>query len=83
MTINKCKKINLVLTIIFVISILIFWLKKSPEVLYAFTIGLFFLSLTINNFLNNICPSCKKFRRKHPGKFCKFCGKEFDYDMEY
>lgn len=88
MTINKSKKINLVLAILFAISILMLWLtgsfEKKPELkILHFIPIVFFLAAILNGVFNNKCPNCKKFRRKHPGKFCKFCGKEFDFNKEY
>ena len=88
MNINKSRKINTLLLIPFTISLLgtIFLINSKFSLIYylcLFFAIVMFLLLTINGIVNNKCPECKKYRRKHPGKHCKFCGKEFDLNKEY
>jgi len=60
--------------------------KKSNDdnlMIIGFSIFLsFMLFFLIFNFKYNKCPKCKVIRGKHPGKFCKNCGAQFDYDAE-
>ncbi len=85
MNIKKARKINTVLFTLFITSIIgAVILEDSAFQLigHFFIIAIVLLSI-INGVVNNKCPECKKYRRKHPGKYCKFCGKEFDFDKEY
>ena len=80
MSLNQKKWITIA---VLAVSVIVGGMGSAADARWAEIVGSIGLSAgCVLVLVWNRCPSCGKLIGKHPGKYCKHCGKEIDWNAK-